>query len=101
MCSPRILIARLHLGFRDGTLYRMLTNSQCRAARALLAVRQDEVSAWSGVSKGTIANFELGSRTPIRANLEALRHAFEEHGVVFLDATDERGPGVALANPPA
>lgn len=74
----------------------MITNAQCRAARALLAVRQDEVSAWSGVSKGTIANFETGNRTPFGPNLAALRRAFEEHGVEFIDGDDGKGVGARL-----
>ncbi len=79
----------------------MITDSQCRAARALLAASQQDVADWSGVSKGTIANYERGARTPFAPNLAALRRAFEEHGVVFLDAGDQHGIGVALANPTA
>ena len=75
----------------------MITDSQCRAARALLAASQQDVADWSGVSKGTIANYERGARTPFAPNLAALRRAFEEHGVVFLDAGEGHGIGVALA----
>lgn len=78
-------------------MQRMITASQCRAARALLGVRQDELAEWSGVAKGTLANFETGKRVPYGPNLEALRRALEEHGIVFMDATEERGLGVCLS----
>ena len=75
----------------------MITNSQCRAARALLAAKQGDLAEWSGVSKGTIASFELGTKVPFAPNRAALQRALEERGVLFIEATDERGPGVALA----
>ena len=61
------------------------------------AVAEGSIADWSGVSKGTIANYERGARTPFAPNLAALRRAFEEHGVVFLDAGEGHGIGVALA----
>ncbi|KQP90775.1 helix-turn-helix transcriptional regulator [Methylobacterium sp. Leaf117] len=79
----------------------MITNSQCRAARALIGVTQGDLAEWAQVSQGTIAKFEGGLRTPFAPNLAALQRALEEHGVVFLPATDDRGPGVCLASPTA
>lgn len=79
----------------------MITDTQHRAARALLFVSQEDVARWSGVSKGTIANFERGARKPIAANLRALRAAFEEQGVEFIDEGDGKGPGARLVAPTA
>lgn len=79
----------------------MVTNSQIRAARALLGIKQSDLATWSGVSQGTIAKYELGLRTPFAPNLAAMERALEEHGVVFLPATDDRGPGVCLRSPTA
>ena len=76
-----------------------MSPAQTRAARALLFVSQEDVAGWSGVSKGTIANYERGARRPIPANLRALREAFEAHGVEFIDAGDGKGVGARLIEP--
>lgn len=57
---------------------------QCRAARGLLGITQRELAERSGVGLRTIASFETEQRTPIRANLEAIRRTFEEAGVKFI-----------------
>ena len=49
----------------------------------------------SGVSVSTINNFELERRTPISANLSAIRRAFEAVGIEFIDPNGG-GPGVRL-----
>lgn len=72
-----------------------MTPAQCRAARALIGISQDELVAASRVAKGTIAAFELGQRQPYATTLNKLRAALEGAGVVFLDPNGT-GPGVAL-----
>ncbi len=62
----------------------MIAAAQCRAARGLIEMTQHQLATASGVSLRTIAHFEKGERTPIRANLAALQRAMEEAGVEFI-----------------
>lgn len=72
-----------------------ITSAQCRAARGLIGINQDELATRSRVSKRTIASFELGERSPIAANLGAIKAALEAAGVEFI-AENGGGPGVRL-----
>lgn len=72
-----------------------MTPSQCRAARGLLRWSLPALAEASGVSVSTVNSFELERRTPIPANLAAIKSAFEKAGVEFLDANGG-GPGVRL-----
>jgi hypothetical protein len=51
----------------------------------------------SGVSLGTVINFESGERQPIRAVMEAIRKALEDAGVEFIPENGG-GLGVRFAN---
>lgn len=76
----------------------MLTGEQIKAARALTRVDQAALAAASGLSLPTIKRLEK-TVGPISANTKteaAIRRAFEELGVIFLDA-DALGVGVRLA----
>jgi len=73
-----------------------LAPEQCRAARALLAWSQDDLSAKAKVAKKTLQLFELGQRQPYARTLGALRAALEKAGVEFI-AENGGGPGVRLA----
>ena len=75
-----------------------ITGPQCRAARALLNMRQDDLAAASRVSKRTIANFEQEERQANGATLEALRRALEAAGVEFIPENGG-GAGVRLKKP--
>lgn len=66
---------------------------QCRAARALIAISQDDLAKASGVAKATIAAFELDQRQPYERTLSALRTALEAAGVVFIP---ENGGGAGV-----
>lgn len=81
----------------------MLTDAQCRAARGLLAWSQTDLANRSGISRATVAEFEVGNRRPIANNLAAIRAALETAGVIFLDdgQSVDGGPGVRLAKPKA
>lgn len=57
--------------------------AQCRAARALVNMTQDQLAEASRVSKRTITHFEAGERQPVPATRDALRRALEEAGVEF------------------
>jgi transcriptional regulator with XRE-family HTH domain len=75
----------------------MLTGEQIRAARALARIEQAQLAEMAGVSLPTIKRLErmVG---PINANTSteaAIRRAFGEAGVLFIDENGE-GPGVRL-----
>jgi transcriptional regulator with XRE-family HTH domain len=66
---------------------------QVRAARALLAWSQQDLSKQAQVGTSTVADFERGHRTPIANNADAIRAALENAGISFL-------PGGAVIGPP-
>jgi transcriptional regulator with XRE-family HTH domain len=72
-----------------------ITAAQCRAARGLIGWSQDQLAAASKVAKATIANFELGKRSPYDRTLDDLVGALEGAGVEFI-AENGGGPGVRL-----
>lgn len=61
----------------------MISAAQCRAARALIEISQDDLATESGVSKATITDFERGLRTPQKRTLRTLLATFESLGIVF------------------
>jgi transcriptional regulator with XRE-family HTH domain len=61
-----------------------ISPAQCRAARALLELSRADLAKAAAVGERTIADFESGSRTPIRATLAAIQRALESAGVEFL-----------------
>lgn len=70
-----------------------MTPSQCRAARALVAMSQDRLAEASGVAKRTIASFEKEDRQPYDRTINALRTALESAGVEFIP---ENGGGAGV-----
>ncbi len=72
-----------------------MTPAQCRAARALISLSQDELAAASDVAKRTIVNFEGGTAQAYARTVAALRSALEAAGVVFIEENGG-GPGVRL-----
>ena len=70
-----------------------ITPDQCRGARGLLNMTQSELATKSGVSVGTVINFETGERQPIRAVIEAIRKALEDAGIEFIP---ENGGGLGV-----
>lgn len=83
-------VAALYLGGMT------ISPAQCRAARGLLDWSQQELADASGVGNTTICNFEGGHASPQPGKLAALRRAFEQAGVAFVDKNGE-GPGVRLS----
>ena len=77
----------------------MINPAQCRAARGLLAWKQQELADAAGVGIVTIHQFEAGTTEPRRATLQVIRHAFEAAGVEFIEENGG-GPGVRLRRPP-
>ncbi|PVM92152.1 transcriptional regulator [Caulobacter radicis] len=79
----------------------MLTKEQIRAARALLDWSQPMLAEAAKLSLPTISRMEgaLGPSRSTAANVEAVRRAFEDAGVVFLktgEPSPEGGAGVRL-----
>lgn len=75
----------------------LMTRSQLRAARALLAWSREMVAAASGVSLATIKRIEPGEGTLSTKveTLEKLKTALEAAGVEF---TNGNQPGVRMRN---
>lgn len=74
-----------------------ITPAQCRAARALVGLDQNQLAEAASVSRGVIIDFEKERRVPGKNNLAAIRSALESAGVIFLETGDmASGPGVAL-----
>ena len=67
---------------KSARLYQ-LTPEQCRAARALAKMSQQDLADASEVAKATIANFETGNRRPYKRTLSALQKTLEARGVIF------------------
>ena len=63
----------------------MMTPNLCRAARHLLGWKQDALSERSEVSLAAIRRFETSKTSPHRATLKALKTAFEDAGIEFID----------------
>lgn len=74
----------------------LLLPAQSRAARALLAITQEELASRCVVSQRTIASFEAEIHRTTAANCLLIRRALEESGVEFLDGDK---PGVRLKGP--
>ena len=75
----------------------LLDPETCRAARALLFWGQRDLAARSKVSLPTITAFELNNRQPYERTLEALRRAFEDAGLRFIDPVEgDHGQGIAF-----
>ena len=68
-----------------------MSPEQVRAARNWLAWTQAELAAKANVGLSTVKDYEGGRRTPIANNLEAIKKALEDGGIVFT-ATSISGP---------
>jgi transcriptional regulator with XRE-family HTH domain len=79
----------------------MIYPLQIRAARALLDWSQHELAERSSVGLATIKRIEAagGELAGTAKTLFRIQNALEAAGVVFIDATDEHGPGVRLKRP--
>lgn len=72
-----------------------LSPKQCRAARALLGLHQNDLCRLADVTIKTLSDYESGKTKPYASTLEKLQNALEKAGVEFL-APDNGGPGVRL-----
>jgi transcriptional regulator with XRE-family HTH domain len=69
-----------------------ISGAQIRAARAFLRWSVQELSEFCGVSESAIARAEKFDTVPGMRdrNLDAIRAAFEMHGIEFIDSTGVR-----------
>lgn len=74
-----------------------ISAAQIRAARGLLGWSGPDLAKTSGVSLATIRRMETaGPERSSQVNLEAIRLAFDNAGVIFTSADAGGGPGVRL-----
>lgn len=72
-----------------------LSPQQCRAARGLVGMSQEELRKTAKITIKTLSDFESGKTTPYTDTLKKLREALEGAGVSFVDPNG-MGAGVRL-----
>ncbi|MBI1684878.1 transcriptional regulator [Caulobacter hibisci] len=74
-----------------------MTAGQIRAARGLIDWSGPNLAEASGISLHTIRRMEtMGPERSTAANVQAVKRALEEAGIVFQGENDEFGAGVRL-----
>lgn len=81
-------------GVSSGASPNTMNAAQCRGARGLLGWSETELARRSGLDEGFIKGFEAGTGDPASGQVEALRSALMQGGVVF---TNGATPGVRLS----
>ena len=76
----------------------MINPSQCRGARALLGITQQQLADLAGISKRTVIEFEGGIRVPLATTSRSLQWALENAGIEFLRGNGG-GSGVRFRDP--
>lgn len=61
----------------------------------MLALSQADLAKLAGMSTTGLNNIEKGKADPKTSTLQAIRHALESAGVIFIDSNGD-GPGVRL-----
>jgi transcriptional regulator with XRE-family HTH domain len=74
---------------------KMITGSQCRAARALAEISRQLLATLSRIDETIIARFERKLETPSDEIILTLQTALEAAGALFIEE-GERGLGVQL-----
>ena len=75
-----------------------MTPKQCKAARALLGMSQNELLSLASITGKTLSDYESGKTRPYSRTLDAIREALEAAGVEFI-AENGGGAGVRLRKP--
>ena len=70
-----------------------MTPEQCRAARGLVNLSQDQLAKAARVGVSTVRNFEAGRSVPVANNLAAMVGVLEQAGVQFIP---ENGGGAGV-----
>ena len=76
----------------------MLTKEQSLVARVLLQWRQIDVAERTDISERSIRRFEAGESLEMKS-MRLLRATYEAAGIVFIDPTENSGPGAYLRDP--
>jgi len=76
-----------------------ITPAQCRAGRALLGWRREDLATASGVPHRTLADFELGNKKPHAATTDRVIAALTAAGVMLIPPFEGFGGGVRLREP--
>jgi ribosome-binding protein aMBF1 (putative translation factor) len=74
----------------------VITPEQCRAARALVGMSQDDLAIEAKVGNSTVRNFEAGRSVPVTNNIEAIERVLQKRGVQLIPENGG-GAGVRLA----
>lgn len=74
----------------------ILTPAQCRGARALLDLHQEQLAASACVARKTVADFERSKAETHPRTLAAIRKGLEDTGIVFIPPGDGMDPGMRL-----
>lgn len=74
----------------EGIFRIMITAAQCRSARTLLSWSVGKLAGAASVTESAVHDFELERQPPDAATTDAIQHAFEDVGVVFLPDDDVR-----------
>ena len=72
-----------------------MTPEQCKAARAMTGLSQDQLAQRSGVAVSTIIPFEQNQRTPYASTVKKLQTALEAAGIDFIEENGG-GPGLRM-----
>ena len=70
-----------------------MTPAQCRAARALIGMKQPELADAAGFGLSTIVDFERERRVVSMTAQDRIREALENSGIEFID---ENGGGAGV-----
>src|SRR6266446_3750901 len=74
----------------------LMNGYQCRAARAWLGWRQEELAHMAGVGLSTLKDFEKADRKTIPAIVNQIQRVFEEVGVEFTRDEDGQRIGISI-----
>ena len=77
----------------------MITRLQIRMARAALGWGVRDLARHAGISPNTVSRFENGSGAMVDTLIQ-IEQAFDEAGVIFVDADESAGQGVRLKASP-
>jgi transcriptional regulator with XRE-family HTH domain len=76
----------------------MINRVQVKMARAALGWGVRDLASKAGVAANTVSRYENGADA-LGDTLERIQRALENAGVIFIDQSEERGPGVQLKDP--
>ena len=76
----------------------MISRVQVKMARAALGWGVRDLASKANVSANTVSRFENGSDA-YGDTLTKIQRAFEQAGIIFIEQSEDTGPGVRLKNP--